>query len=312
MKAIRILAILALVVACATGCKVRKDKPADYMSETVATADSSNVPAGDINTVAFSPEDFMRAFFGNYHPALGISAIDPKDLNISWTRALNLEEYYPYPDEPIDRKSREHKELLTLLGKVPFELVQIFAYPPDRYLMVFAVKVEMFGPENTTHTAGVPVGMAVYKWNGMSWKCGHYNLEVGRYGSWGRVGASGRFPISADNYAFVIGESIGVGHYFTLLDDKPALILSAYIFDEGEAYDSYNSWKSMESYIDTGRKFHDFVIESEAARYEGTGTIRHYRRYRFDEEQKRYRMIESRGDFTESPDLRYEYDGSED
>jgi hypothetical protein len=309
MKAsVRLVIWLMLLGIPNAVCSYGKDFPDNVQVEKGEITETCKVLAGDINTVSFSPEDFMLAFFGDYHPSLGISSLAPEDLNISDPPVLNLELYYD-TDTTIYEQSQKHQELLTVLGKVPFEFVEMYSYPPDRYLMVFAVKSSLCG--FIGHVQDIPVGMAVYKWDGTSWKCGHYDLEVGRYGVWGQVGSGGRFPISADNYAFLIGESIGVCHYYTLLDDKPALILSAYTFDEGDMYDTYNGWDSFESFIDTGQKYYDFVIESEADKYGEDGTIHHYRRYRFNEEEKCYRMIESRGDFTGNPDLTEEYDWSE-
>ena len=281
---------------------------AGHLSEDLETTefvpDSLIVLAGEIKSRVFTEADFMQAFFGNYYPALGISVLEP-DRGGQFDYILGdlfTLESTDLSDNSVETNSPQFSELEKIVGKVPVVLKEMYRFSSTRFVMLFT-NAQIMDPMGGTHFGGVSVGLAIYDWDGLSWKCSHHSGLEGDHGVWGQAaGPSGPHPVSDDNFALGFGQ-YGDVYYYTILEDKPALILVAtHVYATGGEWFGQQWFDSEEGFVITGGKYYDFVLETRSddpKRY-------HYRRYRFNEKEKRYRMIESRGEFTEYPDLRIE------
>lgn len=288
-------------------------------ASAIAESDSPAViPANDITVYDFSPIQFMRAFFGNYYPALEVSALalkgsDQDDRIELWDIPADDESFDSRYDG-FDPRSQEYIELNTIRGQYAFKYANQWLFAEDTCLVAFENGNWDFSPYwGSSHVATAPLGWALLKWRNNRWQCAYKNLYFGDFGVWGQTRmADQMIPIASDRFAITGDEAIGATNFFTLLDGEPVHILTAYTHTEGDAYDSYSSWHT-EFLTEPGpEEFYDLIMITAGEGYDSEDELvelHHYRRYRFNPETTKYVMLDSRGDFDQYPNLLEEYDG---
>lgn len=256
-----------------------------------------NVVAADIMTRDFTEEEFMRAFFGNYYTALGLSVQgeygDPAYM-------IDHITFHPDEDQSVNDLHSKIDELLSLRGS-PYYFGGSSLISKDTCL----VEIDNCSWGDAAYGYGSDMcwcglGWVVLKWKIDRWVCAYYDLDCGLT-TWGGFNET---PISDTELAISISEFKGAeSHLFCLIDDIPRHVLTVVTHDNpfnpfGNEWGVYREGTEIVS-IKAEGEYYDLLFYTNGNRYIVSDNdyvpneYRQFRRYRYNPLNRRYCLVDS-------------------
>lgn len=286
MRKILILAVLALLLSsCAHAEK--------------NTVEIKNPLGGECSVpgTAKRGEEFMKAFFGNYHRLLGVSALDSfavDDPNLrQWTFGGAISDLL-FDWEDLDSATQE--QFIQILDKIPFRFLNLYLLADNKALLAFEagnwnVISTMWGGCGFTDSHNL--GMAAFALDSGVWRLTGYDLNLGRFGSYCNTRLDDRpIKIGKNEYG-VMSDDFGAG-LFGILDGKPVVLLripQVYGYGHGDPED----FESEIVFKPTRGRFYDLEITSSGKNWDTEEELNHFRRWTWNAKSNRYELQESRG-----------------
>ncbi|MCB5285850.1 MAG: hypothetical protein LHW45_09730 [Candidatus Cloacimonetes bacterium] len=211
-----------------------------------------------------SPAELMQAMFGNFHPRISCSALDPKltpdpDL-LKW----KVSEQFGDPQADWDDLDEATwNEFKALGGHIPIRFLKSYDLPYDRLLLAFEAGGWTFLPTRwggEIFTGSHNLGMAAFTRTNQGWLLSGYDLDLGRFGAYCTTTLSDTISMFGEGEFGVITYDYSCG-LFTVADGVPKLLLKIPHF-HGYGHCDPEEFTSEITFEPSSNSYHDVVVKT--------------------------------------------------
>lgn len=244
-----------------------------------------------------SGEEFMKAFFGNYHSLIEVSTLDPFDLDDpdlrQWTFGGAISDLL-FDWQDLDFATQE--QFIKILNKIPFRFMNLYFFDNNKALLAFEAGnwngiSTMWG--GCGFTMSHNLGMAAFKLDSGVWRLTGYDLNLGRFGSYCSTRLQDKAVKIGKNEYGAISEDIGAG-LFGIVEGKPVALLRIPHF-HGYGHGDPEDFNSEIAFKASRGPFYDVEITSSGKNWDSEEELNHSRRWSWNQRSNRYELQESRG-----------------
>ncbi|MDD3534755.1 MAG: hypothetical protein PHC50_01225 [Candidatus Cloacimonetes bacterium] len=243
----------------------------------------------------------MLSIFGNYHPTIRISTLEPESTSdeelLKWKLRFPLQTLFEDWEKFTEEKQKEY---LQLNDKIPVRFMKHYRFPNDKALIFFEaggwnMDYSDWGGEGFLYSH--PLGVAALEYTEGKWQSTGFNLNIGFYGSYCTTKFMDEiFEIGKDEYG-VFTEDYDIA-LFGIKDKKPVEIVRLPHY-RSSGHGDPESYKSALDFISTNKKYHDITLKSKGEDIDNGKKLHFQRRWSWNPEKESYELILFKGNIRE-------------